>query len=1380
MKLHRLTLTNLNSLYGEHEIDLDASIGASPLFLICGPTGSGKTTILDGISLALFGQTPRLDGSRAADDLKVEHVMSRGTGVARSVLEFSLLDGYGERTRYRASWELARARQRPDGQFQKPTRELRRLDPDGSEELLTTGRKKSDHDEAFSTVLRGLTVADFERSVMLAQGRFDAFLSADDNDRTELLARLTDVERYRAIGQQAFLQARQAREAVQELRTRLDAIGGLSDDERAELADAAAALDAAIAEHDNRRATVVAQRTARQQLDETAAELEAVTVDLAELATRRAEAAPALARLEAWEHAAPALEQLRLLDAERVALERATTALAEVRDRLEAHTRSQEPLQRAVDAAKAALAAREQQAAAVAAQLPAAREAWQRFRVADGARQRLNGEHDAATTAVATCSSELESVVASEAQAVSVVSRLRGCLHELQHDELRVAWPSIDKAFERLTGTTRAAREAAARFDKANRASEQAARSHNDLTRAEDAARSAVDAAHREREAASAQLDAIAAQLRGLEPAPLDALGPEAARQLEQEGHLSADGDEAEARSLTTLRAATELVGRIERRRAALAALGAVADRLGELGIQAARQASAVADGLVVREQLAAAVHQRSEELEQRRSDLGAHERIVAGEQARLQLIDRVRPGEPCPLCLSTEHPVDANRDARCRMEQQLHDATRARDAASAAVDAATRALEAGRAALEDHTRSSAAVSREHAAAERAVRDQATQLAELISALPALPGEAPDDGALAGVDVAADPSQVATLAGSLAAAVRERAQALSARAGAIDALAADARSAYRAVRTFRATVTERGGALAECTKRTAAAAEALAAAQHALAEAGEQSTAAATRQAADADELDRALSSFGQAADALLELPESLTDALPSQVGAGDEQERRATEQRGRGANGEDARWVELDRLQRHARLAAVVARIATLDGALKAAEAEERRLQQEKVRLDATLTSAAQTLARVATSLDAAHVEHDAARAALAAHFDGREPDAVQAATEAATKEARDALQAAERELAVWANEHAALEASRAERASACDHHRAALIPLTQALHAAMAQLGLVSGVAAEPSADPPADRAAEPPVADVGSILPIEELRARDVAPVEREQLLRQRTELQREHDRLAERERLARQRHERLRADAARDGWSEHSEEQLAEQLAAYEQQLSELRTERGAIGERLAQASRADEQRAALAAALQEASAAATVAEDLNRLIGVGEGARFRKFAVALTLGSLLQRANVHLACLAPRYRLMQRLDDDGVTPKLDFDVADQEVADVRRPVSTLSGGERFLVSLALALGLSESSRSRLRIETLLLDEGFGTLDPQTLQGAISTLERLHHTLGAQVGLISHVEALRERIPAQIEVVRERQSRSRVRVRQDAAD
>jgi exonuclease SbcC len=150
--------------------------------------------------------------------------------------------------------------------------------------------------------------------------------------------------------------------------------------------------------------------------------------------------------------------------------------------------------------------------------------------------------------------------------------------------------------------------------------------------------------------------------------------------------------------------------------------------------------------------------------------------------------------------------------------------------------------------------------------------------------------------------------------------------------------------------------------------------------------------------------------------------------------------------------------------------------------------------------------------------------------------------------------------------------------------------------------------------------------------------------------------------------------------------------------------------------------------------------------------------LNSLIGSADGSKFRRFAQGLTLDHLVYLANKQLTRLHGRYYL-RRKD----TEALELLVIDTWQADTVRDTKTLSGGESFLVSLALALALSDLVSHKTSIDSLFLDEGFGTLDSETLDTALDALDSLNAS-GKMIGVISHIEAMKDRIPVQIQVMK----------------
>lgn len=159
--------------------------------------------------------------------------------------------------------------------------------------------------------------------------------------------------------------------------------------------------------------------------------------------------------------------------------------------------------------------------------------------------------------------------------------------------------------------------------------------------------------------------------------------------------------------------------------------------------------------------------------------------------------------------------------------------------------------------------------------------------------------------------------------------------------------------------------------------------------------------------------------------------------------------------------------------------------------------------------------------------------------------------------------------------------------------------------------------------------------------------------------------------------------------------------------------------------------------------------------------------LNELAGSADGAKFRRIAQGYTLDILLNYANVQLRGLTRRYRL------ERVPETLALQVIDRDMCDEVRTVHSLSGGESFLVSLALALGLSSLSSNRMRVESLFIDEGFGSLDAETLRVAMDALESLR-TQGRKIGVISHVQEMTERIPVRVQVCRAGNGRSTLAV------
>ena len=217
MKILSLHFKNLNSLYGEWHIDFtDPAYTENGLFLLCGPTGAGKSTILDAVCLALYGQTPRLGKiTQTANE-----IMSKHTAECYALLHFE-----SKGIRYYARFEQRKARNNPQGKLQDVERSIAQ---DSPEQILC--RKKTEiNDEIIK--ITGMDFQRFTRSILLAQGAFDSFLKAKDEEKSMLLEQITGTEIYSQISKTVFERAKTEKEAVKELTAKSEVSETLSAEE---------------------------------------------------------------------------------------------------------------------------------------------------------------------------------------------------------------------------------------------------------------------------------------------------------------------------------------------------------------------------------------------------------------------------------------------------------------------------------------------------------------------------------------------------------------------------------------------------------------------------------------------------------------------------------------------------------------------------------------------------------------------------------------------------------------------------------------------------------------------------------------------------------------------------------------------------------------------------------------------------------------------------------------------------------------------------------------------------------------------------------------------------------------------------------------------
>jgi len=258
-----------------------------------------------------------------------------------------------------------------------------------------------------------------------------------------------------------------------------------------------------------------------------------------------------------------------------------------------------------------------------------------------------------------------------------------------------------------------------------------------------------------------------------------------------------------------------------------------------------------------------------------------------------------------------------------------------------------------------------------------------------------------------------------------------------------------------------------------------------------------------------------------------------------------------------------------------------------------------------------------------------------------------------------------------------------------------------------------------------------------------------------AREKIAARAEELVREKTE------------REARQRDKATALAAARGKrLTDQPIEILRENIGSCEGYLTQIRLEIGGISKTLQDNEAMKKQQQERLRQLDAQKKECLRWDTLHQLIGSADGKKFRNFAQGLTFEMMISHANRQLRKMTDRYLLIR----DIVQP-LELNVIDNYQAGETRSTKNLSGGESFLVSLALALGLSQMASRNVRVDSLFLDEGFGTLDEDALETALETLAGLRRD-GKLIGVISHVAALKDRIGAQIQVIPETGGRSRI--------
>ena len=361
MRIHTIRLANLNALTGTWEIDLDHPAYSDNIYALTGPTGAGKTTILDAISLALYGRTPRLARIGKAGN----EIMSRHSGTCHAEITFSTRTG-----RYRSHWSQHRARRKAGGELQNPKHELADAD---SGELLATGLKDV---AAAIERLTGMDYQRFTRAMLLAQGDFAAFLRAAPDERAPLLEQITGTEIYSRISIAVHERLRDALEQQRQLATETAGITPLDAATHTALTQESAALQKQLAALATRQQQTAAALARAQNIAELTAELARLDEQHTAHQAALARFAPERERLAAAQSAALLDADYARLDTLRRAQQQNRAALAALDEQAPALARTHETANQALTAASARVHSEKQR-------LAAAQPRWQQTRAYD-------------------------------------------------------------------------------------------------------------------------------------------------------------------------------------------------------------------------------------------------------------------------------------------------------------------------------------------------------------------------------------------------------------------------------------------------------------------------------------------------------------------------------------------------------------------------------------------------------------------------------------------------------------------------------------------------------------------------------------------------------------------------------------------------------------------------------------------------------------------------------------------------------------------------------------------------------------------------------------------------------------------------------------
>lgn len=1243
MRILKLRFQNLNSLQGEWEIDFrHAAYADEGIFAITGSTGAGKSTILDAICLALYGATPRLgEITQSKNDL-----MSRHTGECLSEVIFATKSGS-----YRCTWLQKRARKNPEGNLQSPTHEIAPFTDDAADlpPLETQTRKTRKLVAEFT----GMDFDRFTRAMLLAQGSFAAFLQANSDERSNLLEEITGTEIYGDISKKVHEFKTQSDAELKTLTDRLSGMTVLSDEEVQSLTSQKNALVDIVNQTKTAMTKIESDKLWRQNLDAYTHQIHKLEHEARDIAEQETQFAPQKTRLQRALKALEVSGDIKKLDYQRDLLSAQLSELASYEHQLPTAEHNYQLAQKNQD---------ERQAQAQQTETD-----WQQAQPLLNQVRKLDttlGQKNQYAQEIAQQLSQLGEQLAHNTQSIDSQQQ-QLVSQQVEREQLIQAQQQIPHATtlpQTLASLTQLQETSQTLSEQLQVLVSQQQQLQGDFQ-------------HNEQQAS-----AIKSQLTQLQ-SQISEHRQKLESQTSLLHHLT------QGQSAAALRQQVETYWQTDQQLAAMQS----DVQTWQTNLQHYQQfVQQLADGQTQLAQIASqrlTSEQQQQAAEQTVDLLNRNLILLAKIQDLTEERDKLRQGEPCPLCGSTAHPFATHQPyTPDDTEQQLAIAKQRLDNINHQLQQLL---------LEEHALTNNQQQRnenlQHLQAHNQRLLNQLQLASqhLIHAQPVQQAiEALPSVTTPNADNNIDHQVLQTLMTLIQTEKTNNQQALAALQESLMQIEA-VQSEQQQTQQRLATLTEQ---YHDVLQQQTMLQNQQQHRQDRIRDIDAQQLVIAEKQQQVIQRIDKLLMPFATR-------ERTFSFATTQDVNAQLNQHIDTLSQL----------------LQRYqgleTKLSYINDTITGIEQALTRLLADQQHLTQNQHQVRQRQQALAQEIS-----------ELQAQRYAL---FGEQAVDIVSHALIQAKNQALHDYQTSQTAFHEQLSQLQILQQQIASLTTSTTQLKTAQQTLQADIQQRFATLGFVDDA----------------------------DYRAAVLVDTERERLQQLANQLhdsqQRNHNLLSEAKRIQQQ--------LLNHPQTALSVEQLLDALGQLQQQFSEQQKQLGAVEQQLAANEALKQNQQQLLDAINQQRNHTEEWKVLHQLIGSSDGKKFRNFAQGLTFNIMVAHANEQLKKMSDRYLLIA----DSEQPLM-LNVMDNYQGGQIRTSKNLSGGESFIISLSLALGLSNMASHRMQVDSLFLDEGFGTLDEEALDVALDTLTNLQQS-GKLIGVISHIQALKDRISSQIQVV-----------------